>query len=168
MKKFSLFVIIALCSVNSYAQSEEKSALEIHMNGSKREVMKKLEAAGFVETKKAGQKCYVGMFAGETVDIYITGKRKAYQTMSTDAVKVIQVLPDGSALACTRKPNEYSDLFLGPVVRLAATPGISYYDDLVISTGGVLKIVDTYTYETRNEREKTVPVVIIENNNTYR
>ncbi|MBR6191764.1 MAG: hypothetical protein IKQ68_06380 [Prevotella sp.] len=161
MKKVLIFVML-LCCISIQAQ-EDKTVVEVHMKGSKREITKKLENAGFIETKRNGQKCMVGILAGDTVTIYVTKKTVSSQVIETSAVKVLQVLWDGSALAYANKPGENNNWFNGPVVKLLPKPGLMYYDDLIINTGhnGVLNIVDTYTYETKNNSEKTVPVVEI-------
>lgn len=74
--------------------------------------------------------------------------------------EVMQVLPDGSALAMvddTRSDN------WGTVVYFAGDESTSYYDSQKINVpkGKVVKQVGTYSYMTQNEMYKTVPVVEI-------
>lgn len=82
---------------------------------------------------------------------------KPQQVVSATELSVIQVLPDGSALAIINEPYDNC----GTVVGLQAMQGGSYYDDQKISIpeGKCLKQTGTYRYMTRQNMEKTVPVV---------
>ena len=74
--------------------------------------------------------------------------------------KVVQVLPNGNALA--KVDNVYDDNF-GIVVLFLGDESTSYYDDqkIEIPKGKVAKQIGNYSYMTRMEIEKTVPVVKI-------
>lgn len=74
--------------------------------------------------------------------------------------KVVQVLPDGNALA--RIDNVYDDNF-GIVVLFLGDESTSYYDDqkIEIPKGKVAKQIGNYSYMSRMNTEKTVPVVKI-------
>lgn len=74
--------------------------------------------------------------------------------------KVVQVLPDGNALA--RIDNVYDDNF-GIVVLFLGDESTSYYDDqkIEIPKGKVARQIGNYSYMTRMKIEKTVPVVKI-------
>lgn len=74
--------------------------------------------------------------------------------------KVVQVLPDGNALA--RIDNVYDDNF-GIVVLFLGDESTSYYDDqkIEIPKGKVAKQIGNYSYMSRMNIEKTVPVVKI-------
>lgn len=74
--------------------------------------------------------------------------------------KVVQVLPDGNALA--RIDSVYDDNF-GIVVLFLGDESTSYYDDqkIEIPKGKVAKQIGNYSYMTRMKIEKTVPVVKI-------
>ena len=74
--------------------------------------------------------------------------------------EVLQVLPDGSALAMVADVR--SDNW-GTVVYFAGDESTSYYDSQKINVpkGKVVKQVGTYSYMTKNEMYKTVPVVEI-------
>lgn len=74
--------------------------------------------------------------------------------------KVVQVLPDGNALASV--DNVYDDNF-GIVVLFLGDESTSYYDDqkIEIPKGKVAKQIGNYSYMTRMKIEKTVPVVKI-------
>lgn len=80
------------------------------------------------------------------------------QEIKAKSFEVMQVLPDGSALATVEDyPN------LGTVVMFLAEKGISYYDDqkIEVPAGKHVMQVGTYKYMTRSEMEKTVPIVEI-------
>lgn len=74
--------------------------------------------------------------------------------------EVMQVLPDGSALATV--DDMESDNF-GTIVLFVGDESTSYYDSQKINVpkGKVIKQVGTYSYLARNEMYKTVPVVEI-------
>lgn len=74
--------------------------------------------------------------------------------------KVVQVLPDGNALASV--DNVYDDNF-GVVVLFLGDESTSYYDDqkIEIPKGKVAKQIGNYSYMSRMNIEKTVPVVKI-------
>lgn len=77
-----------------------------------------------------------------------------------DMFEVIQVMPDGSALAtgCSILSDNY-----GTIVLFIGDESTSYYDDqkIYVPDGKVLKQVGTYSYMARNEMYKTVPIVKI-------
>lgn len=77
-----------------------------------------------------------------------------------DIFEVIQVMPDGSALAtgCSILSDNY-----GTIVLFIGDESTSYYDNqkIYVSDGKVLKQVGTYSYMARNEMYKTVPIVKI-------
>ena len=83
---------------------------------------------------------------------------KPQQEIKVKSFKVLQVLPDGSALATV---EDFSNM--GMVVLFLANKSVSYYDDQKIDVpfGKFVMQIGTYKYMTRNEMEKTVPVVEI-------
>lgn len=83
---------------------------------------------------------------------------KAGQVIPIREFKVIQVQGDGSALAMADDVDHY-----GTVVAFPARDGSSYYDDqkIVIPSGKCVKQIGTFKYMTRQEIEKTVPIVEI-------
>ena len=86
---------------------------------------------------------------------------KPQQEINVKSFKVMQVLPDGSALATV---NDTFDIdHIGMVVLFLADEGISYYDEQIINvpTGKRVMQIGTYKYITRSEMEKTVPIVEI-------
>lgn len=80
------------------------------------------------------------------------------QEIKAKSFEVMQVLPDGSALATV---EDYSNF--GMVVMFLAEKGTSYYDDqkIDVPAGKRVMQIGTYKYMTRSEMEKTVPVVEI-------
>lgn len=81
--------------------------------------------------------------------------------------EVMQVIPNGSALATA--DFDYNDMsnaneslnYTGTIVMFLARNGESYYDQqkIKVPKGKVLRQIGVYHYITRNEMEKTVPVV---------
>ena len=74
--------------------------------------------------------------------------------------EVMQVLPDGSALAIV---DDIESENIGTEVLFVGNDSTSYYDSQKINVpkGKVVKQVGTYSYMTQNEMYKTVPVVEI-------
>lgn len=83
---------------------------------------------------------------------------KPQQEIKVKSFEVMQVLPDGSALARVEDMDNF-----GMIVLFLADKGTSYYDDQKIDVPSGKKVmqVGTYKYMTRSEMEKTVPVVEI-------
>lgn len=77
-----------------------------------------------------------------------------------DMFEVMQVMPDGSALAtgCSILSDNY-----GTIVLFIGDESTSYYDNqkIYVPDGKVLKQVGTYSYMAHNEMYKTVPIVKI-------
>lgn len=82
------------------------------------------------------------------------------QIIDVKSFEIMQVLPDGNALA-TVKSNEN----FGMIVMLLANKNATYYDDqkIEVSTGKCARQIGTYRYMTRNNIEKTVPIIDIVN-----
>lgn len=74
--------------------------------------------------------------------------------------EVMQVLPEGSTLATV---DDIDSGNMGTVVLFIGNESLSYYDNqkIKVPSGKVAKQVGTYSYMTRQEMEKTVPVVEI-------
>ncbi len=84
------------------------------------------------------------------------------QEVIAKTFKVMQVLPDGSALATYESLSyEGGSLEYGTVVMFLANDDESFYDDQVISLpkGKCFRQIGTYRYNTRQNIEKTVPVL---------
>lgn len=86
---------------------------------------------------------------------------KPQQTIEADKIEVFQVLEDGSALASVKYSDDGNNDNLGMVVMFLAKDGASYFDSQVIkiSKGKCMKQIGTYKYMSRQNMEKTVPVV---------
>lgn len=76
------------------------------------------------------------------------------QKIEADEFTVIQVLPNGNALAMARGGSYLTVLFLGG-------NGTTYYDgqQIEVPSDKCVKQTGTYRYMSRNNIEKTVPVV---------
>lgn len=83
---------------------------------------------------------------------------KTQKEIKVTSFKVMQVLPDGSALAGVEDMDNF-----GMIVLFLADKGASYYDDQKIDVPSGKKVmqIGTYKYVTLSEMEKTVPVVDI-------
>ena len=81
---------------------------------------------------------------------------KPQQEINVKSFEVMQVLPDGSALATVEDISN-----IGMVVLFLADEEVSYYDDQKINvpTGKRVMQIGTYKYVTRSEMEKTGPIV---------
>lgn len=81
--------------------------------------------------------------------------------ISTNSFKVFQVLDDGVALA--NEIEKPYDVPTGIVVLLINKEGKHYYDNQIIKVpvGKCARQVGVYTYPTKMEIEKTVPIVEI-------
>lgn len=80
--------------------------------------------------------------------------------------EVMQVLPDGTALATVKYDmDDANNDNMGMVVLFIPKEGTSFFDDQIIKVpeGKCARQVGTYRYITRQEMEKTVPVVEILN-----
>lgn len=86
---------------------------------------------------------------------------KPRQEITIKSLRVMQVLPDGSALATAYDLDDTSTM--GTVVMFPASNKTAYYDDqkIRIPKSKCLMQIGTYKYMTRNDIEKTVPVVEI-------
>lgn len=85
------------------------------------------------------------------------------QVMQVQEYKVMQVLPNGNALA-TELSNEEYGWYHGSVVLIVARDDSHYYDDQIVkkSLGKSFRQVGTYRYETKQGFVKTVPAVTLQ------
>lgn len=83
---------------------------------------------------------------------------KPQQVITARTLKVMQVLPDGSALATV----DFMEDNGGMVAMFLAKDGMSYYDDqkIIVPSDKCLRQIGTYSYESKMGM-KTVPVVEI-------
>lgn len=76
----------------------------------------------------------------------------------TGSFKVFQVISDTKALACKLSDSGV----IGIICLIYHDPETLYYDDAIIraSEKEEFRVVGTYTYETRQGYQKTVPVLV--------
>lgn len=74
--------------------------------------------------------------------------------------EVMQVLPNGNALAGAENPS-WRESYTGPTVLLLADENSHYYDEQIVKVpkGKKAYQVGVFDYETRGMGHKTVPVV---------
>ncbi len=82
------------------------------------------------------------------------------QKIDAKSFEVLQVLPDGNALATVESNENF-----GMIVMLIANKNATYYDNqkIEVPTGKCARQIGTYRYMTRNNIEKTVPIIDIVN-----
>ena len=107
----------------------------------------------------------VGLFMAKSVATSASNKdvvmfEKPRGVVPGKVFEVMQVLPDGSALATV---DDFESDNTGTVVLFVGDESTSYYDSQKINVpkGKVVKQVGTYSYVARNDIYKTVPVVEI-------
>lgn len=95
----------------------------------------------------------------ECVDDDIVMFDKPQKTINANVFVVMQVLPNGSALAII-EPDEENDNY-GTTVLFLAKDGKSYYDDqrICVPSNKCVKPIGVFRYMTQKNQEKTVPVV---------
>lgn len=78
------------------------------------------------------------------------------QKIELTELKIIQVLNNESALATGNDLSNYGTVFL-----LLPKDGVSYYDDqkITVPSGKFARQIGTYRYISKNDVEKTVPVI---------
>ena len=78
------------------------------------------------------------------------------QKIELTELKIIQVLNNESALATGNDLSNY-----GTVCLLLPKDGVSYYDDqkITVPSGKFARQIGTYRYISKNDVEKTVPVI---------
>lgn len=78
------------------------------------------------------------------------------QKIELTELKIIQVLNNESALATGNDLLNYGTVFL-----LLPKDGVSYYDDqkITVPSGKFARQIGTYRYISKNDVEKTVPVI---------
>lgn len=82
------------------------------------------------------------------------------QKIDAKSFEVLQVLPDGNALATVESNENF-----GMIVMFLANKNAIYYDNqkIEVPTGKCARQIGTYRYMTRNNIEKTVPIIDIVN-----
>lgn len=82
------------------------------------------------------------------------------QKIDAKSFEVLQVLLDGNALATVESNENF-----GMIVMFLANKNATYYDNqkIEVPTGKCARQIGTYRYMTRNNIEKTVPIIDIVN-----
>lgn len=100
----------------------------------------------------------LGNTNGTPSDNNVVMFEKPQQEINVHSFEIMQVLPDGSALATVEDISN-----IGMIVLFLADKEISYYDNQKIDVPSDKRVmqVGTYKYISRSEMEKTVPIVEI-------
>ncbi len=86
MKKLISLIVLALCSLTTFAQKDVTTFLGIPVNGTKSEMQRKLIGKGYVYKNVGGDEFLSGEFNGTKVNLYIvTNNNKVYRIMVADA-----------------------------------------------------------------------------------
>lgn len=84
------------------------------------------------------------------------------ETLSLKSFEIMQVLPNGSALAhSSEKAKSQYTFYSDPIVMFLPVEGSSYYDDQIIEVPAkkVVRQVGTFKYMSGAGLNKTVPIV---------
>ncbi len=105
---------------------------------------------------------YIGKVYSAGGDSGLTLFEQPAGTINSYSFEVLQVLPNGNALANSENPD-WRESYTGPVVLLLADENSHYYDEQIVkvSKGKSARQVGTYQYETNGGMYRTVPVVRI-------
>lgn len=88
---------------------------------------------------------------------------KPQREIKVKTFEIIQVLPNGNALAVSRDISRCRDSNFGLVVLFLAKQDFSYYDNqsIEVPKNKCVMQVGTFKYESRDKIYKTVPIVEI-------
>lgn len=105
---------------------------------------------------------YIGKVYSAGGDSGLTLFEQPVGTINSYSFEVLQVLPNGNALAYSENPDRRND-YTGHVVLLLADENSHYYDEQIVkvSKGKSARQVGTYQYETNGGMYRTVPVARI-------
>lgn len=102
---------------------------------------------------------YLGSRDNDGIELF----DKPRQEIKAEEFKIIQVLPNGNALAQYDKISLFDDSTIGygTVVMLLSSKEGSFYDDqkIKLQEGELFRQIGTYRYQTTQGDEKTVPIV---------
>lgn len=103
---------------------------------------------------------YIGKVYSAGGDSGLTLYEQPAGTINSYSFEVLQVLPNGNALAHSENPN-YREIYTGPTVLLLADENSHYYDDQIVKVpkGKQAYQVGIFDYETNGIGHKTVPAV---------
>lgn len=107
--------------------------------------------------------CLFGYYLGSKDNDGIELFDKPRQEIKAEEFKIIQVLPNGNALAQYDKISLFDDSTIGygTVVMLLSSKEVPFYDDqkIKLQEGELFRQIGTYRYQTTQGDEKTVPIV---------
>lgn len=105
---------------------------------------------------------YVAQVYNTDKDSGLTIYEQPAGVIDSRSFKVLQVFPNGNALAFSEDSN-WSGHYAEPVVLLLAEESSHYYDELIVKIpkGKGAKQVGRYQYKTNDGRPRTVPAVRI-------
>lgn len=105
---------------------------------------------------------YIGKVYSAGGDSGLTLFEQPAGVIDSYSFKVLQVYPNGNALAFTEDPDR-RDSYTSPAVLLLADENIHYYDEQIVKVpkGKSARQVGSYQYQTNGGMHKTVPVVRI-------
>lgn len=98
----------------------------------------------------------------KSVDSPVTMYEEPVPFSTASSFKVFQVF-DGGALANCNSEGVFGDVYIGMVVCIKADGKNTFYDDQIISVpdGKNAMQIGTFRYQTRNNVEKVVPLLVI-------
>lgn len=107
---------------------------------------------------------YVAKVYNASGDSGLTLYEQPVGTINSYSFEVLQVYPNGNALAFTEDPDR-RDSYTSPAVLLLADENIHYYDEQIVKVpkGKCARQVGIYQYRANGGMHKTVPVVRIMN-----
>ena len=106
--------------------------------------------------------CLFGYYLGSKDNDGIELFDKPRQEIKAKEFNIIQVLPNGNALAQYNKLSlDDSTISYGTVVMFLSSKEGSFYDDqkIKLQEGELFRQIGTYRYQTTQGDEKTVPIV---------
>ena len=107
--------------------------------------------------------CLFGYYLGSKDNDGIELFDKPRQEIKAEEFKIIQVLPNGNALAQYDKISLFDDSTIGygTVVMLLSSKEDPFYDDqeIKLQEGELFRQIGTYRYQTTQGDEKTVTIV---------
>ena len=105
---------------------------------------------------------YVAKVYNASGDSGLTLYEQPVRTINSYSFEVLQVLPNGNALAYTEDPDRRGS-YTSPVVLLLADESSHYYDEQIVKIpkGKSARQVGTYQYGTNGGMQRTVPAVRI-------
>ena len=154
MRNFLLSTIVVLMSFPTFAQTEnDTQAIIEDLNNKIDSLESVIWDLRYELRKQEAEKLTVnGIRLPYGSKVYETPI--PYEDKTSSKFKVFQAL-SGYALANEKSGSFASDMYYGKVVLLLGT----YYDDQIVKIKSPM-VKGMYTYSTRKEIEKTVPIIV--------